>query len=582
MQASKDLFLKDYGDVERFDVRGSNTIVTSIWKEYFVNLENYHRYAITEHIAWMLRWRNKELRKWESDKMARKISIEIGLKSRPSHDDDETNSWTPSNDAVKAIYLKELDWCREALPKAEGKKKDLGPYITLHYRILQILNSIENAPVFLIMPDAHKTLPFITLCKKSMAELGKYVSSEHCPLTKYKKNKIEKLYKTSPSPACSDVLKLDKYTKSAPFVKFKIDYGPTFSTNGVYVNVPWQYRYTHQFTYNDEEYSDYLKSQAKSKIEKKERVEASAAKNGGVADKRITRKREPPVWKEGKHQTLIKTPLQDCVSGLFHHSCLLKSVIEDSTPVVAIDPGHRNILTAVFDLWGGDTVEHNPVACFDLSLGRYYDEIGNKAYNKSVADISKKSGLKPILEELSKNTLKVSDFDLFRKHLEVVIKHLPKVMSVYSTINQARKRFRRRQLKQSFLDTIVQKIAPNPKTIIVLGDAKFAVSCKGLSACPIALVVARLAKERRVVVTPEHCTTMRCSCCREKDVNTISAISKKKKTSKRTGKTYRPKIHGLRHCQKMCSVVGKGRERRSKHLLHVLLSRAAGLQGPVP
>ena len=556
MQTSRDLFLQEYGDDERFDVRGSNTIVTSTWNEYFVNLENYHSYAITDHIGWMLRWKNKELKKWESDMMARKISIDIGIKSRPSHDDDDTFSWTPSSEDVGAIYLKELEWCSNALPETVGKKKDLGPLITLHYRILEVLNGIDDAPAFTIMPIAHKSLPFITLCKKSLEELRSYVSGKHCPLSECKKKKVKKLYSKFPSIECSDVLKLDKYVKTTPFVKFGIDYGPTFLTNGVYVNMPWQYRYTHCKTYTDKEYTNYLKSKEEYELKKKEKIRDSLREKGYV-DKRITRPREPSVWKKSKYQELLKTPLQDCVSGLFHYSCLSNSTIEDGTPIVTIDPGHRNILTAVLEFWGGDQKKYDPVSFFDLSLGCYYDSIGNKAYNKSVADISKKNGLKPILEELSKNSLKVSNFDIFKQHLKVVIDHLPKVMSVYSTMNQARKRFRRRQLKQSFLDTIVKKIAPDPKTIIVLGDAKFAVSRKGLSACPIALVVAQLAKERRVVVTPETCTTMRCSKCRTLDVNTVSAISTREETSKRTGITYHPKIHGLRHCKKCAQTWGR-------------------------
>ena len=50
----------------------------------------------------------------------------------------------------------------------------------------------------------------------------------------------------------------------------------------------------------------------------------------------------------------------------------------------------------------------------------------------------------------------------------------------------------------------------------------------------------------------ETIITLRCSHCCMKNINTVSAVSSIEKTSKRTGKVYCPKIHGLRHC-KQCS-----------------------------
>jgi transposase len=164
--------------------------------------------------------------------------------------------------------------------------------------------------------------------------------------------------------------------------------------------------------------------------------------------------------------------------------------------------------------------------------------------------ILKLNNMKEVLEELSENSLKESNYEALCEKMKINLKHAVKLFSVYGTRNHARKRFDRVRKKQSFYSTIAKKIAPDPETIIVMGDAKFSKTRVGLSACPIAKITERLSKTRRVVMTPETCTTMKCSCCRDNEVNTVSAVSKTKRTSKRTGKDYYPKIHGLRHCKK--------------------------------
>ena len=70
-----------------------------------------------------------------------------------------------------------------------------------------------------------------------------------------------------------------------------------------------------------------------------------------------------------------------------------------------------------------------------------------------------------------------------------------------------------------------------------------------MSATPIFKMIAKLSKHRRVIVCPEHCTTKRCSACRDSKADTKSAYSSRIITSKRTGKAFHPKIHGLRHCE---------------------------------
>ena len=162
---------------------------------------------------------------------------------------------------------------------------------------------------------------------------------------------------------------------------------------------------------------------------------------------------------------------------------------------------------------------------------------------------------RPVKVDLTKEKMEeffaVSNLETLKNKLEKNLKYTPKIFNFYGLNNHARERFKIIQKKQRFFNKITKRIAPNPKTIIALGDAKFASTCKGLSSCPIAKVVEALSRERQVVLIPETNTTRKCSYCRSKSGITKQGVSKRTATST-SGKEYRVPIHGLRHCTK-CS-----------------------------
>ena len=94
------------------------------------------------------------------------------------------------------------------------------------------------------------------------------------------------------------------------------------------------------------------------------------------------------------------------------------------------------------------------------------------------------------------------------------------MFQTYGTGNHSRERFRKLQTMQSYFDRFVDLIAPGEDTIVVVGDAKFAHTRVGLSATPIFKMIAKLSKHRRVIVCPGHCTTKRCSACRDSKADT--------------------------------------------------------------
>ena len=54
--------------------------------------------------------------------------------------------------------------------------------------------------------------------------------------------------------------------------------------------------------------------------------------------------------------------------------------LNDDTPIVSIDPGHKNILTCA----NATIADPNPLPGRSLSLGEYYERIGNKAYRSQI------------------------------------------------------------------------------------------------------------------------------------------------------------------------------------------------------
>ena len=95
---------------------------------------------------------------------------------------------------------------------------------------------------------------------------------------------------------------------------------------------------------------------------------------------------------------------------------------------------------------------------------------------------------------------------------------------------------------------------PESSSIIAMGNGKIQTTMKGTSTCPIAKICREVAKKRRLVYTPESYTTAKCSFCCNKNNFTTSILllrSDKEKGPQinSAGKTYIPKIHGLRQCK---------------------------------
>ena len=515
-------------------IKGLNTIATKTYETYYISFCNYHTYGLFQHYKSYLS-RKYNISKKYAEVLGAIIFKELKIDLMPSLDED-------SFKIVEAEIEKEVNTEKQNMKKwLEITKFTMECKIKLHYEILKWVETNE-LKVFSISPLCKYSLPYIELCKKAITDLQKFSNSKSCSLN-FTDNELLEIAK--PINCLHDVFNLKKVKSKLKQGKYAL----TMMTNGVVVYVLWGKDVYFNKEITKEEYDKRVKSNKKYEEEKKKKTDKQI-KERGNADKRTTRKRAPKVLPPSNFRKINKTGLFDnkIKNGLYSKTALQRTKgnkLHPNTVIVSIDPGHKNIVTC-----SKTTLrDSNPELNYSLSLGEYYEQIGNKEYNSRNSEIKKKQGIERIEAELSKSTLKTSNINIFIENMKINLQHASKLLKFYGSNNQARRKFNIIQKTQRFYNKITSKIAPDPKTIIALGHAKFAISHKGLSNCPIARVVNYLSRERRVVIVPETNTTKMCSYCRHTDGITVSGISDKEKISK-SGKKYRQRIHGLRHCKK--------------------------------
>lgn len=506
-------------DIKMPSIQYLNTMSTKIFEEYYVSFSNYHKYGLVDHYIRMVR-EKYDLSKKMAIHVAGIVFGELKLPLKENLQDTYENSSIRMTSKFIVARDEELllvnSW-KEQVTTIEGR-------IRFHHMILK--NTINRSAS--IVPLCGSELPFVPVCFRTLEDLYKLSSLKtfdlKCDITPLTFDKPTSLY---------DILSHKNMSKLK-----RGYYIRTLRTNGVVVNVLWSKNIVVKTLLTKRKYDTLQKNTSKYQEAKKKKIEECMMKYGKV-NKNITRKRDPKIRKNG-FECPKKSGLLEAKCGVFTKTALIDCHIPENIPIVSIDPGHKNVLTASCTT----LKDSNPMPSVSLSLKQYYHEIGNNGQRKFLKKIKRRLNLHEVENKLSENSLKTQDLDTYVKHLDVVLKCSRKLIAFYGSRNQARRKFRRLQKRQRFMSTIAQRIAPNKNTIIALGDAKFAACCPGLSACPIAKVVQELAKTRRVVITPEYNTTKRCSHCKSINGNTISGRSTTWKTNCK-GKKYRPLIHGL-------------------------------------
>ncbi len=527
-------------------IRGLNTITTKAFETYQVAFESYHTYGMFAHYQRVVSVRQKISMKM-AEKYAACVFDYLGITLKPEisekYGDDLRK--TINDDYTQAEIIEMKEW------KKDTSVLSLSERIHMHFYIANYLEKHLGRQISMA-PLCNTKLPCIELCTKALQDLYKYAISKHGAMLVSEKQ----ITGLCCPDSIYDILITNKIQQKLNQGKYMI----TMMTDGILVNMLWCKNVTCERTITN--IKKYKKNQAKYKAEKEAKI-LEQIQNTGKVDRRTTRKQYPKIMEPSKYMKVYRDGLYDTDNepahnyeyGRFHISAAKRAKRRSlcgNTPIVSIDPGHKNILTCA-----NATINNpEPTSGRSLSLGEYYEKIGNKDYRSQINLGKRKSGVEDVETILANHSLKTTNFKLCKDNLEIHAQHSNIILRYYGSRNHARKRFKIRQNKDRFYNTIVKDIAPDPMTVIALGDAKFAATCSGLSSCPIAKVVDALARRRRVVTVPEYNTTKRCSYCRTADGVTVQAKSNRTNVSI-SGKKYRIPIHGLRHCTKCSQCVNR-------------------------
>jgi len=548
------------------NVRGLNTIMTKTFETYHTAFKSYHTYGLFDHYKRLVAIRCKLSMK-NAKECAAHIFVKLKIDLKPEIEELYKDTLTKgiTNEHIDSEIVQMQEWV------ADTGSLDLERRIQMHYYIACQLEQCSDRKIAMA-PLCSMKLPYIELCAKAVQDLYKFAISKKGASIMTE----EQACQLKQPERILDILIQKR-------VRRKLDQGCymiTLMTDGITANLVWCRDVTCIRKITNVE--KYKKDQAKYKAEKEAKIREQI-KLKGKADKRTTRVQHPKIMEPSKYVKIHRTGLFDAKKGSApgiekgqFAICAAKRksgyALNDDTPIVSIDPGHKNILTCA----NATIADPNPLPGLSLSLGEYYERIGNKAYRSQVNRGKCKNGVKDAETEISTHSLKTTNYKQCAKNIGVHLKHAKTLLGYYGSRNHARKRFEIRQSRDRFYSTIVNEIAPDPKTVIALGcmvapvhaggDAKFAATHSGLSSCPIAKVVDSLARNRRVVITPEYNTTKRCSYCRTPLAVTKPAKSNRTKTSV-SGTQYRIPIHGpawtapsmqgLRHCTKCSQCVNR-------------------------
>ena len=211
---------------------------------------------------------------------------------------------------------------------------------------------------------------------------------------------------------------------------------------------------------------------------------------------------------------------------------------------------------------------HNPQDCdpkseatkiLNLTRPEYNKCIGLYAHRKWIEGKRKKCPkYDKALQEMSDNTLKVFNGELFRANFIKHRKAFSILGGLYSTRQFGKRRFLQQQRKQKFDDTFINKTvkifndaAGCKDYIVAYGDGTFPLAMKGMDGGSSAhgRLMVLLSKRVRIVMTNEYRTTKACPKCKNKELIMQCPKGNAKYYISRQGRYYRKVIHGLSQCK---------------------------------
>jgi hypothetical protein len=226
----------------------------------------------------------------------------------------------------------------------------------------------------------------------------------------------------------------------------------------------------------------------------------------------------------------------------------IKSVPDDWY-VTGIDVGHCNPVFAARKRVGSADDERPQF--YKVTLGQWYTMTGQRSRARLLNQKVKRAKLPPL------PTVATSGDDLWNA-LAFRARHHGRFYGLYGCVALRRAAFDCYMKKQKALRAVGRALVPDEKTVLAWGDGDFAHTRRGL-ATSVSGTIARFIKHNhadRIRITPEHRTSMLCSCCMTKMKHVVDGHVMRKNGQpfrvrrQPDGNLIPREIHGLYQCSK--------------------------------
>jgi transposase len=186
--------------------------------------------------------------------------------------------------------------------------------------------------------------------------------------------------------------------------------------------------------------------------------------------------------------------------------CYVPLNILPTDRVVGVDPGRKDPFVGVY---GPD--RRDKISC---SRKEYYQLAGftenarmRRKWMKGNAEIERINSQMP--------SARVSSSQAFRSYLQFALRNMTMMIQFFNAVRWKRLRWKAYIAKEKAWDTLVKRITFNdPRTIVALGDGKFAHNSRGHPTTPTKQLRKRLRGKCRLRMVDEWRTSIECSLCR--------------------------------------------------------------------
>jgi len=215
-------------------------------------------------------------------------------------------------------------------------------------------------------------------------------------------------------------------------------------------------------------------------------------------------------------------------------------ILSEGATLVGLDTGIRNV--------AGVAREDDLDGAFAISTGEYYCLSGISRRQKELSNYLRQARKDdPVWasweDEVAEVSTKTSNPDLLLCALHVRGRHYREMYSFYGGERIARQRFQNYIGAQKTLHAMVKRVAPNPTDVVVVGDADFGSTRKGLPPGVAGKFVRQLKVElgeERVVWGDEFRSS-----CLDSITHTLMFHPPKEEAVSTSGKRYLRKVFGL-------------------------------------